>query len=204
MFFQEYSCQYSFPGNTGETQLCCNNTTHPGFSDHLQRSSKGQTPTLPPPQGHHGAELGGPHLGPSICATHQHGQEVPRNPRAFAQVVTPSGSMLGGKCSQLLMGDWGQSSSFADLFVFSLSPLPFLDSQQTLETNLTNLVKRNSELENQMAKLIQICQQVEVGESNQGTGRVMGKVHWEVPSSSDRMHGIAPVSFPRGLPWEQR
>ncbi|NWR79400.1 TRIM1 ligase, partial [Centropus unirufus] len=37
--------------------------------------------------------------------------------------------------------------------------------KQTLETNLTNLVKRNSELENQMAKLIQICQQVEVGES---------------------------------------
>lgn len=34
--------------------------------------------------------------------------------------------------------------------------------QQTLENNLTNLVKRNSELENQMAKLIQICQQVEV------------------------------------------
>ncbi|GAB0195310.1 probable E3 ubiquitin-protein ligase MID2 [Grus japonensis] len=37
----------------------------------------------------------------------------------------------------------------------------FLLRQQTLETNLTNLVKRNSELENQMAKLIQICQQVE-------------------------------------------
>ncbi|XP_059588650.1 probable E3 ubiquitin-protein ligase MID2 isoform X3 [Alligator mississippiensis] len=34
--------------------------------------------------------------------------------------------------------------------------------KQTLETNLANLVKRNSELENQMAKLIQICQQVEV------------------------------------------
>ncbi|KAK6297967.1 hypothetical protein J4Q44_G00310220 [Coregonus suidteri] len=33
--------------------------------------------------------------------------------------------------------------------------------KQTLENNLTNLVKRNSELENQMAKLIQICQQVE-------------------------------------------
>ncbi|XP_033264733.1 probable E3 ubiquitin-protein ligase MID2 isoform X5 [Orcinus orca] len=33
--------------------------------------------------------------------------------------------------------------------------------KQTLEMNLTNLVKRNSELENQMAKLIQICQQVE-------------------------------------------
>uniref|UniRef100_A0A673G3I4 Probable E3 ubiquitin-protein ligase MID2 n=1 Tax=Sinocyclocheilus rhinocerous TaxID=307959 RepID=A0A673G3I4_9TELE len=34
--------------------------------------------------------------------------------------------------------------------------------KQTLGNNLTNLVKRNSELENQMAKLIQICQQVEV------------------------------------------
>ncbi|XP_036082308.1 probable E3 ubiquitin-protein ligase MID2 isoform X2 [Rousettus aegyptiacus] len=34
--------------------------------------------------------------------------------------------------------------------------------KQTLEMNLTNLVKRNSELENQMAKLIQICQQVEI------------------------------------------
>uniref|UniRef100_A0A8C8RIN1 Midline 2 n=1 Tax=Pelusios castaneus TaxID=367368 RepID=A0A8C8RIN1_9SAUR len=37
--------------------------------------------------------------------------------------------------------------------------------KQTLETNLNNLVKRNSELENQMAKLIQICQQVEVNTS---------------------------------------
>ncbi|KPP61483.1 hypothetical protein Z043_120412 [Scleropages formosus] len=40
----------------------------------------------------------------------------------------------------------------------SFSPI----RHQTLENNLTNLVKRNSELENQMAKLIQICQQVEV------------------------------------------
>lgn len=59
--------------------------------------------------------------------------------------------------------------------VSGLPPLPFvpppplpplcsflLSQQQTLENNLTNLVKRNSELENQMAKLIQICQQVEV------------------------------------------
>ncbi|OXB79624.1 UNVERIFIED_CONTAM: hypothetical protein H355_011010 [Colinus virginianus] len=52
---------------------------------------------------------------------------------------------------------------YSSCFVFfSLSFAGFLDSQQTLETNLTNLVKRNSELENQMAKLIQICQQVEV------------------------------------------
>lgn len=45
-----------------------------------------------------------------------------------------------------------------------LAPCPLLSpsQQQTLENNLTNLVKRNSELENQMAKLIQICQQVEV------------------------------------------
>nr|XP_033801158.1 probable E3 ubiquitin-protein ligase MID2 isoform X2 [Geotrypetes seraphini] len=35
-------------------------------------------------------------------------------------------------------------------------------SNQTLEMNLSNLVKRNSELETQMSKLIQICQQVEV------------------------------------------
>lgn len=79
------------------------------------------------------------------------------------------------------------------LFLFLLSR--FL--QQTLETNLTNLVKRNSELENQMAKLIQICQQVEVGESRQGLGEgVMGKLHqreWQ-------MHGIAPASFLRGCP----
>uniref|UniRef100_A0A8C4SRL3 Midline 2 n=1 Tax=Erpetoichthys calabaricus TaxID=27687 RepID=A0A8C4SRL3_ERPCA len=34
--------------------------------------------------------------------------------------------------------------------------------KQTLENNLTNLMKRNGELENQMGKLIQICQQVEV------------------------------------------
>ncbi|MBN3289710.1 TRIM1 ligase, partial [Polypterus senegalus] len=38
----------------------------------------------------------------------------------------------------------------------------FVFLQQTLENNLTNLVKRNGELENQMGKLIQICQQVEV------------------------------------------
>ncbi|KAM4661483.1 putative E3 ubiquitin-protein ligase MID2 isoform 2-T2 [Amazona ochrocephala] len=43
-----------------------------------------------------------------------------------------------------------------------LTCLEHENEKQTLETNLTNLVKRNSELENQMAKLIQICQQVEV------------------------------------------
>uniref|UniRef100_A0A4W3GQ47 Midline 2 n=1 Tax=Callorhinchus milii TaxID=7868 RepID=A0A4W3GQ47_CALMI len=37
-----------------------------------------------------------------------------------------------------------------------------LKTSQTLEANLTNLVKRNSELESQMGRLIQICQQVEV------------------------------------------
>lgn len=67
--------------------------------------------------------------------------------------------------------------------------LPFLDLQQTLETNLTNLVKRNSELENQMAKLIQICQQVEVGEGQEGLGEVPGTA----PSSRGAIH---PESFP--------
>ncbi|KAM8954402.1 putative E3 ubiquitin-protein ligase MID2 isoform 1-T1 [Pelodytes ibericus] len=37
--------------------------------------------------------------------------------------------------------------------------------KQTLESNLTSLVKHSSELESQMAKLIQICQQVEVNTS---------------------------------------
>ncbi|KAM3912368.1 putative E3 ubiquitin-protein ligase MID2 [Leptodactylus fuscus] len=37
--------------------------------------------------------------------------------------------------------------------------------KQTLESNITNLVKHSSELETQMAKLIQICQQVEVNTS---------------------------------------
>ncbi|XP_073456678.1 probable E3 ubiquitin-protein ligase MID2 isoform X1 [Aquarana catesbeiana] len=37
--------------------------------------------------------------------------------------------------------------------------------KQTLESNLTSLVKYSSELESQMAKLIQICQQVEVNTS---------------------------------------
>ncbi|XP_066437056.1 probable E3 ubiquitin-protein ligase MID2 [Eleutherodactylus coqui] len=37
--------------------------------------------------------------------------------------------------------------------------------KQTLESNITNLVKYSSELETQMAKLIQICQQVEVNTS---------------------------------------
>ncbi|KFP10363.1 putative E3 ubiquitin-protein ligase MID2, partial [Egretta garzetta] len=66
-------------------------------------------------------------------------------------------------CKLLLTGGWGPSPGVTDrlgFFLFLLSH--FLGSQQTLETNLTNLVKRNSELENQMAKLIQICQQVEV------------------------------------------
>lgn len=63
--------------------------------------------------------------------------------------------------------------------------LSFLDLQQTLETNLTNLVKRNSELENQMAKLIQICQQVEVGEGQEGLGEVPGAA----PSAREAMCG---------------
>lgn len=34
--------------------------------------------------------------------------------------------------------------------------------QQNLESNLTNLIKRNTELETLLAKLIQTCQHVEV------------------------------------------
>ena len=58
------------------------------------------------------------------------------------------------------LGFCGLTLLFFSFFLFASFPLPLL--QQTLEMNLTNLVKRNSELENQMAKLIQICQQVEV------------------------------------------
>uniref|UniRef100_A0AAZ3P3I9 RING-type E3 ubiquitin transferase n=1 Tax=Oncorhynchus tshawytscha TaxID=74940 RepID=A0AAZ3P3I9_ONCTS len=63
------------------------------------------------------------------------------------------------------------SERFDKLKAFQVSPGRVSDAVmeasktgvvQTLENNLTNLVKRNSELENQMAKLIQICQQVEV------------------------------------------
>uniref|UniRef100_A0A8B9J755 Midline 2 n=1 Tax=Astyanax mexicanus TaxID=7994 RepID=A0A8B9J755_ASTMX len=50
----------------------------------------------------------------------------------------------------------------ADAHLRGLACLEHENEKQTLENNLTNLVKRNSELENQMAKLIQICQQVEV------------------------------------------
>uniref|UniRef100_A0A3P9L890 Midline 2 n=1 Tax=Oryzias latipes TaxID=8090 RepID=A0A3P9L890_ORYLA len=49
-----------------------------------------------------------------------------------------------------------------DTHLRGLTCLEHENEKQTLENNLTNLVKRNSELENQMAKLIQICQQVEV------------------------------------------
>jgi len=38
--------------------------------------------------------------------------------------------------------------------------------QQMLDSNLSNLIKRNSELENLMAKLIQTCQHVEVNRCN--------------------------------------
>uniref|UniRef100_A0A4X1SMQ9 RING-type domain-containing protein n=1 Tax=Sus scrofa TaxID=9823 RepID=A0A4X1SMQ9_PIG len=49
-----------------------------------------------------------------------------------------------------------------DTHLRGITCLDHENEKQTLEMNLTNLVKRNSELENQMAKLIQICQQVEV------------------------------------------
>lgn len=74
-----------------------------------------------------------------------------------------------------LLTDWSPHDNVSQAhWTFLLfSPLPcfplvsyFLRCQQTLEMNLTNLVKRNSELENQMAKLIQICQQVEVCNRN--------------------------------------
>ncbi|XP_028816110.1 probable E3 ubiquitin-protein ligase MID2 isoform X1 [Denticeps clupeoides] len=63
------------------------------------------------------------------------------------------------------------SERFDKLKAFQVSPARLSEAvleasktsaAQTLENNLTNLVKRNTELENQMAKLIQICQQVEV------------------------------------------
>lgn len=38
----------------------------------------------------------------------------------------------------------------------------FFFEQQNLESNLTNLIKRNTELETLLAKLIQTCQHVEV------------------------------------------
>lgn len=79
-----------------------------------------------------------------------------------------SGSVLGGTGS-LSQGTGDTPALLISLFFLFL---PFLGLQQTLETNLTNLVKRNSELENQMAKLIQICQQVEVREGQEGLGVV--------------------------------
>lgn len=97
---------------------------------------------------------------------------------------------------------WLQSSGFVHLmfilfvFFFSLSPPGCLDSQQTLETNLTNLVKRNSELENQMAKLIQICQQVEVGESSLGSGQGWGGGTEELPVQPTGCTGLLPSPFP--------
>ncbi|KAI2660932.1 E3 ubiquitin-protein ligase Midline-1 [Labeo rohita] len=44
----------------------------------------------------------------------------------------------------------------------SLSSVVVVFPQQMLDSNLSNLIKRNSELENLMAKLIQTCQHVEV------------------------------------------
>lgn len=42
---------------------------------------------------------------------------------------------------------------------------PLFFEQQNLESNLTNLIKRNTELETLLAKLIQTCQHVEVSSS---------------------------------------
>ncbi|XP_069749298.1 probable E3 ubiquitin-protein ligase MID2 isoform X2 [Narcine bancroftii] len=49
-----------------------------------------------------------------------------------------------------------------DSHLRSLMCLEHEDEKQALEANLMNLVKRNTELESQMGRLIQICQQVEV------------------------------------------
>lgn len=82
--------------------------------------------------------------------------------------VTPLPKRQGTLSFGLLIFILHWFSSLLFFFPFSCFPPASypLWWQQTLEMNLTNLVKRNSELENQMAKLIQICQQVEVCNSN--------------------------------------
>ncbi|RLV84195.1 hypothetical protein DV515_00016323 [Chloebia gouldiae] len=159
----------------------------------------GQTPTLSSPA----SDTPGLPQCWAQCFPHAlwHGQELPRPPEPFPKVIPvslPQAVCLGtGDTPALLISVF---------FLF----LPFLDLQQTLETNLTNLVKRNSELENQMAKLIQICQQVEVGEGRGGWGRCLGQLpalgsqcmdhprvlSWGSPGSRDECGGRM---VPRGL-----
>ncbi|XP_045059153.1 E3 ubiquitin-protein ligase Midline-1 isoform X2 [Desmodus rotundus] len=54
-----------------------------------------------------------------------------------------------------------------DSHIRGLMCLEHEDEKQNLETNLTNLIKRNTELETLLAKLIQTCQHVEVNASRQ-------------------------------------
>ncbi|XP_012512280.1 PREDICTED: E3 ubiquitin-protein ligase Midline-1 isoform X2 [Propithecus coquereli] len=54
-----------------------------------------------------------------------------------------------------------------DSHIRGLMCLEHEDEKQNLESNLTNLIKRNSELETLLAKLIQTCQHVEVNASRQ-------------------------------------
>ncbi|XP_063098978.1 E3 ubiquitin-protein ligase Midline-1 isoform X2 [Cavia porcellus] len=54
-----------------------------------------------------------------------------------------------------------------DSHIRGLMCLEHEDEKQNLESNLTNLIKRNTELETLLAKLIQTCQHVEVNASRQ-------------------------------------
>ncbi|XP_065272168.1 E3 ubiquitin-protein ligase Midline-1 isoform X2 [Eretmochelys imbricata] len=56
-----------------------------------------------------------------------------------------------------------------DSHIRGLMCLEHEDEKQNLENNLTNLIKRNTELETLLAKLIQTCQHVEVNASRQET-----------------------------------
>ncbi|XP_056664058.1 E3 ubiquitin-protein ligase Midline-1 isoform X2 [Monodelphis domestica] len=56
-----------------------------------------------------------------------------------------------------------------DSHIRGLMCLEHEDEKQNLESNLTNLIKRNTELETLLAKLIQTCQHVEVNASRQET-----------------------------------
>lgn len=136
----------------------------------LQRSGKGQTPTLSSPASDPCAGLS---VSPMTQPTGM-GRSCQGPPEPLPKVI--SMTLLQAVCwvAEGLSSWQGTGVSPALLISVFFLFLPFLDLQQTLETNLTNLVKRNSELENQMAKLIQICQQVEVGEGQEGLGEVPG------------------------------
>lgn len=149
--------------------------------------AKGRHPRCPlqlvTPQGHCSAGLSLPH-GRALW----HGQELPR---AFPKVIPVSLPQAVCLVAEGLSCWQGTGDTPALLISVFFLFLPFLDLQQTLETNLTNLVKRNSELENQMAKLIQICQQVEVGEGRGAGGGVWGSFQLQGVNA-----WITPESFP--------